>query len=38
MEDGMDSPLLLYPRRLALAVPSWSRFLEVRGRFVLGED
>ena len=36
--DGMDSPLLLYPRRLALVVPSWSRFLEVRGRFVLGAD
>ena len=34
--DGMDSPLFLYSRRLALVVPSWSRFLEVRGRFVLG--
>ena len=36
--DGMDSPLLLYPRRLALVAPSWSRFLEVRGRFALGAD
>ena len=36
--ERVDSPLFLYPRRLALPVPSWSRFLEVRGRFLLGPD
>ena len=36
--ERVDSPLFLYPRRLALPVPSWSQFLEVRGRFLLGPD